>query len=170
MLVGDVSKLRGFILLLLIRVSHKNIKTWGEFMKSIILNVVLVAIFLSGHLVAMMKKCPSLDEIKAINITPADMIQVQGQHLNIDINGFPHLDPGQWETREFLSSFDTEFAWKLSIHSINAFSSTEALQKAKAKLSRVNEIKGPYLGQLFYSYCVYENKDLLESVIAYTRR
>lgn len=118
-----------------------------------------------------MIQCPTIDEIRKIDVVATDMIQVEDSHQWTDINGFPHLDPGVWKTRYYASFFGTDTLWEISFEAIRAFSDTEALLKARQQLSRMTVVKGPYSGgyaQVYY-YCAYENPEHMESALATTR-
>lgn len=152
-------------------------------MKSQLSRIFFVTIFLSLPLFAAMDRrmnseevrtyivqCPNIEEIKAAEIDIRDMIQIREPRQRTDINGFPYTEPGEYQTRDYVGNFGTNNEWTWAMYSIQAFSVDEAWQIAHQKLSSLSVMRGPFSGQLFYSYCSYEDPVLFDSVVAFTKK
>lgn len=131
---------------------------------------IFFATILSFPLFASVDQCPNIEEIKAMQIDARDMIEVREPRQYTDINGFPYLEPGEWQTKTYISNFGSDNEWEWSIYSIKAFSNGQALEIARQKLSSLKITRGPFSGQLFYSYCSYEDPVLFDSIVAFTKK
>jgi len=88
-------------------------------------------------------RCPSIDIIKTLQITAADMVQVKTPYFWTDPNGFRRRDPGIWETRGFSGSFGTDKEWTFSIRSVQALSAEVAAREAQQTLLALRLKEGP---------------------------
>lgn len=100
-------------------------------------------------------KCPGIAALQSIHIQKSDLIEIEHERWDCcTADGHRYHVDGKWAVREYISHYDTNDQWALSLHDVIANNAEEALQETNKGLSTLTFAYGPsnYMGHWSCGY------------------